>query len=403
MFCTKCGTLINDGENFCTGCGARVEDIKKEADMPENIAAPAAPETSAEVLQDLPEQNADLSSIVESVLSGNEQDAPTPIIAPPAPSVPEEKPKKAKVKKEKAPKSPRAKSKNSVGIVCRILSVFVCLILFVVLLSTAFVGILKDAFTPQNISSCIENAGIDGILLDGDTISDIVYDNCSQDVLDELGLSRNDIDEIVKAVDFEDITNRLLMPYLNYLLGFTKAPPAMSGSVVTDIMNDNKKVISKVVDDDEIIEFVYSDETRGYVEALAQNFFDSITFDEISDEIEEGAEYARIFADKFFYIFMIILCVLLGLLVLLANKLRFFRALGDIGVVFIVAAVLLCLVYLAYLALPVAVTVPEYILSFFSPVELSLIIRIAAYAVFGIASCIACGIASSVAKKKSKA
>ena len=46
---------------------------------------------------------------------------------------------------------------------------------------------------------------------------------------------------------------------------------------------------------------------------------------------------------------------------------------------------------------------PEYILSFFSPIELSLIIRIAAYAVFGIASCIACAVASSISKKKNKA
>ena len=52
------------------------------------------------------------------------------------------------------------------------------------------------------------------------------------------------------------------------------------------------------------------------------------------------------------------------------------------------------------MAVPLALDIPEYLISFLKPVELSLIIRIAAYAVAGIAGCVACKVASVVAKKK---
>ena len=410
MFCTKCGTKINEGERFCTGCGTKVDDIEREAVFAHEISVSEIPDISensiethatTNTLETTPSEHITNVEVVGDVVEPKAETTPEIIPGATVPFV-EEKIKKEKVKKEKAPKAPKPKT-NKIGIGFRILSAFLCCILFVVVMATALLGTVKGAFNSENIADCIEKAGVDGVSIDGDSVADIVYDNCSRKVLDELNMDREDINAIVKAIDYEDIVNKLLMPYVNYLLGFTKSPPAMGGEVVTDIMNDNKKSISDAIGDEVVVDFVYSEEVNEYIETLAQTFFDNIAFDELGDEIEEGTAAARILSAKLLYVCMIVLCVLVGVLVLLANKLHFFRAIGDAGIVMIVSAIMLSLVYLAYLAVPLAVTVPEYILSFLAPVELALVIRICAYAVVGIGCCVACKIASSVSKKKENA
>lgn len=507
MFCTKCGTKINDGERFCTGCGTKVEDIERDAMVDEVVEqAEAAPETyiepaveenvsdkdsayqieavveqqpaeSAEYVnddadqeyarqeslavdqaedataaqesddsvnqEDIEEKNDDtlpvieqdaacgesteafvveekdeLSDVIEEVHVQPAHDPSTfvapPIVVPEVASEVQEEPEKAeekvqktitkaKVKKEKAqkqPKAPKEKSKTKIGIGFRILSVLLSVLLFAVVLSTALLGTIRGAFNSENIADYIKDIGIESVSIDGESVADIVFDNCSQEVLEDLGLDENDVEEIVEAIDFEDVVDKLVMPYVNYFIGFSKNPPVLTGDVVTDILNDNKKAVSRAIGDDEIVEFVYSDEVNEYIEMVAQSFFENISFDNIDEDIATGTVYVRILSEKFFYICMIVICVLFGLLILLANKLRVFRAMGDIGVVSIIVAIVLGLAYLAYIALPLAIEIPKNIISFLKPVELSLIIRIAAYGVAGIGGCVACKIASVVAKKK---
>ncbi len=476
MFCTKCGTKINDGEKFCTGCGIKVELIEKEASfdpvpetenkeatVPEVVSEPVEALSEAhenfevsecsdtEEISDetavAAEETAEIPASEETATDiGNEavvefaeqeeipnetevqDDAETetePPIIPVIPvqeqtekeaenerenedTVPENKNKKEKRKNEKAPKQ---KPKRKIGIGYRILSFLLCVILFAVMLSTALFGIVRGVFSSETISDCITKIGASEIAFDGESIADIVYDNCSRDALEELGLDKTDVVNIVEAIEFEDVVDGILMPYIDYLLGFSKEVPEIDPKIVTGILEDNKEAIIEATDgyawaSDEdgytAITKIFSDEVTERIEAQASVVFESISLEEMESDFAVGNVYARILSEKFFYICMIVICVLFGLLVFLANKLRFFRAIGDIGVVAIVVAVLLGIIYVAYTALPLVIDVPSYILSFFNSFEFLLIVRIAAYGVAGIVACVACKIASVAAAKKEK-
>ena len=450
MFCIKCGTKINDGEKFCTGCGTKVEFIeddtalnpvdeqKKELDTVNDIPAEEAVTVSGEdgdeeeqevsVISDEESETACADNLEVEVEDQNEfltendnvisdecceepKSGDENVTEAVLPIVPENLQKEEAettveqnvVEEDQTKKNENDKnSQSKIGIGYRILSWLLCIILFVVVLSTSLFGIVREVFSSENISDFITKIGASEIVVDGESIADIVYDNCTTQGLEKLNLDRDDVVGIVEAIEFEDVVDGILMPYVDYLLGFSMKVPSVDPTVITDILKDNKNSIIDAVGNDVDVELLFSDEVSQKIEAQAGRVFDNISLTEIEDEFAVGNVYARIISEKFFYICMIVICVLFGLLVLLANKLRFFRAIGDMGIVAIVVAVILGISYVVCTALPLVVKVPAYVDSLTGKLEFSLIIRMAGYAAAGVIACVACKIASVVAAKKEK-
>ena len=51
MFCSKCGSPIEEGARFCTACGAPVEDVQPAPAQPEAVQQPVQPEPVQQPVQ----------------------------------------------------------------------------------------------------------------------------------------------------------------------------------------------------------------------------------------------------------------------------------------------------------------------------------------------------------------
>ena len=317
MFCTNCGTRLDDDILFCPNCGTRIAheateeknaEVKEEEkpaevkaeEKPAEVKAEEKPvETKAEEapVQVTPEPVAEVNKTTEAQTV---QPAPAP---QPAQTAPEPQPAQTAPAPQPAPVSQPASDKKATAKEKKkglhpkpsggkvFLSILLCLLIFLTTVFAGVLGTLRICLSEKNLRSTMEKMDVTQLTMpdlkggEAKPLVDFLEDASGFDFEKTAGIQKKDLEKfLAKPYLLEEITD-ILVGYVNYFMT-GKEPDAIT-------KKDFIKFIEKHNDD--ILEltgfsFVYKDPATGenkVYDVDIANAFKDLGTDEVTPEFIE--------------------------------------------------------------------------------------------------------------------
>lgn len=222
MYCGKCGHNVPDGVKFCPKCGHGMPQKKQQAPQPKPVEHKA---------ESMPVQ---------------QPKTPTPVNQP--------KP----VKKEKS------------SIASRIISIILCIFLFVFSSSAMTVGIARMVLSKSNVKAICSEVKLSdvNIVYKGKTLylTDFIMDVVSEDAVEKYGISKKDVEKILDNKTINNYIEDATVEYVAYI-AFGEEPEILDVDSILGMIKD----CSKVIYDETGFEFTDAD------------------FEDLEDELKNGS------------------------------------------------------------------------------------------------------------------
>ena len=343
MFCVGCGNKIESSYKFCEICGTKNRSYVKDAVDPPYV------EHQPEVSVDTPIQQADTPEInihqeipvevAEPQFGASIESQINTEVAASQETTANEMTMLNKLD-EVSNEQVTDKHVKKIGIGVKIASV--CL--SILALSTK---VMKKAFQKIDyINIELDNILVDGwsYIYEGDTAADIIYNVLYDRTF--LGLSKNEVEEILEKATFSDYLSDKLSQYAKYAISGSRTNEISAREIVR-LVEDNKDVFEDVAG----IEISSSD-LKGLERYLKEEeILESISLDNIDTIIEENnIEWVhKLFANTTLMIAVIVSGIfLLGLIIWISYLHRSIKApLSYIGIPILIVGFLFTLVMLA--------------------------------------------------------
>jgi hypothetical protein len=380
--CNIENNLQDEKQNVCKDNDKISEDLESSAVL--NDYNLGGVDSKNENLQDISEENTTETAVEKETKTLTNSDNGVVVL----------KSEESYSGEQKAAKSTKSKK---IGIGFRILAAFICIILFISVFSTSLYGAFRSWILSDSLQTAIYEIDISDIKINGKDISQIIYENCSEDTINKYNLSEYDIDRLLKKIDTQEAVNVIVMPYLDYFSGKSAQFPEISAQDIVGIIESNEDVIEEVLDRR------LDDDDYDYIKNEAEMAFAGLSEQSFKEYSGVAPRFARMFAEWYLYAAMIFVCVILGILVWLANKRRIARTLGDIGGVMITVAVFLLIVLGFIVVVPVVLNIPDVIISYTNSLRDCIAVRALVFAAAGFLSCMIYWIYSFVERKKNNA
>ncbi|NLK03107.1 MAG: zinc ribbon domain-containing protein [Clostridiales bacterium] len=359
MFCVGCGNKIESSYKFCEICGTKNRSYVKDAVDPPYV------EHQPEVSVDTPIQQADTPEInihqeipvevAEPQFGASIESQINTEVAASQETTANEMTMLNKLD-EVSNEQVTDKHVKKIGIGVKIASVclsILALIVTLLFLSTLFVKtslstkVMKKAFQKIDyINIELDNILVDGwsYIYEGDTAADIIYNVLYDRTF--LGLSKNEVEEILEKATFSDYLSDKLSQYAKYAISGSRTNEISAREIVR-LVEDNKDVFEDVAG----IEISSSD-LKGLERYLKEEeILESISLDNIDTIIEENnIEWVhKLFANTTLMIAVIVSGIfLLGLIIWISYLHRSIKApLSYIGIPILIVGFLFTLVMLA--------------------------------------------------------
>ena len=324
MFCTNCGTRLDDDILFCPNCGTKIareateekpaevkaEEKPAEAKAEEKPAEAKAEEKPVEAkAEEKPvEVKAEEKPVEEKPVETKAEEAPVQVTPEPVAEVnktteaqtvqPAPAPQPAPVSQPASDKKATAKEKKkglhpkpSGGKV--FLSILICLLIFLITIFAGVLGTLRLSLSEKNLRSTMEKMDVSTLTMpdlnggEAKPLVDFLEDASGFDFEKTAGVQKKDLEKfLAKPYLMEQITD-IVVDYLNYFMN-GKEPEAIT-------KKDFLKFIEKHNDD--ILEltgfsFVYKDPATGenkVYDVDIANAFKDLGTDEVTPKFIEDS------------------------------------------------------------------------------------------------------------------
>ena len=312
MFCTNCGTRLDDDILFCPNCGTKIareatEDKPAEVKAEEKPVEAKAEEKPVEVkaeekpvevkaeekpvevkAEEKPVEVKAEEKPVEVKTEAPVQGTPEPVVQPAQPApVPQATPVEKAAKEKKKGLHP----KPSGGKV--FLSILLCLLIFLITVFAGVLGTLRLSFSEKNLRSTMEKMDVAELTMpdlnggESKPLVDFLEDASGFDFEKTAGIQKKDLEKfLAKPYLMEEITD-IVVGYVNYFMS-GKEPEAIT-------KKDFVKFIEKHNDD--ILEltgfsFIYKDPATGadkVYDVDIANAFKDLGTDEVTPKFLEDS------------------------------------------------------------------------------------------------------------------
>ncbi|MCR4600011.1 MAG: zinc-ribbon domain-containing protein [Acetatifactor sp.] len=343
MFCTNCGTKLDDDVLFCPNCGTKLAKAQEPAAEPEKPAEAPKPveEKPVEAAKPVEEEKpAEPEKPAEEVKPA--EPAPAPVapapVAPVAPAAPAAEPAKpAKEKKAKA-----AVAKPSGGKV--FLSILLCILIFVATVGAGALGVVRMSLTEKNVRDTFGKIDISTVTLpDGNeevSLVDFLETASGFDFERTAGISKKDLEKfLAKPYIMEEVSN-VVVNYLQYFMDGKELEAFSKKDMIKFIEKHNDDILDLTG-----FSFVYKDPSTGESKVYdvdINNAFKDLGTEEVTiDFIEEkaGMNFGLIKFALSMTMLIILGCValLLVILVLVINGKTIYSGFSFTGMTWILS------------------------------------------------------------------
>ena len=271
----------------------------------------------------------------------------------------------------------RTSEKASVGVPTglRILSAFLCLLLFSFALSASFIGLAKPLLNSDTLIHAAENISPAALRIDGETFARFLYDACDAETREQYALNEEKIEALLNDLDLSSFLENIVKPYLAYLFGETDTAPQIDAEdVVREIKRCEDAVYRytgyRLTDADY---HVMENEIRTVLDEIAPYRIPQGTF---SFVVRFGLAYLG-----FAYGVLIALSVVMLLLVFLSNRMRLHESSLHLTVTFFACAFIFLLIFGGFLGFTTGTATAS---AFIAPALVPCAVRAGGYLLLGI-------------------
>ena len=344
MFCTNCGTRLDDDALFCPNCGTRLKTIEeKPEEKPEEVKAEEKPAEKPEEAK-TEEKPAEKPEEVKA----EEKPAPVPPEMPAAPAAPAAPEVPSDGKADKKAKKAGLHPKPSGG--KKFLSVLLCIMIFAATVMAGLVLALRMSCSGANIRKTLENLDVASITMpdpeskEAVSLMDFLESASGFNFEKTAGIKKADLEKFLEKPYVLELFTDTVVGYVNYFMD-GKTPDAFT-------KKDALKFIEKHNDDLYSLtgfSFVYQDPSTGkslVYDVDVSNAFKDLGTDEVTPEFLEkklGISFAP-FKFAFSLIGVIVfaaVAVFFSLLVLLLHKKTKHSGYSFVGMTIILSGIVI--------------------------------------------------------------
>ncbi len=245
MFCPKCGSPLESDAKFCPKCGASVAEQAVKA---------SAPDVDRTVAADGPEYVAPGKTYQQAVppqASQYSQTPPQP--APPQPAPPQPAPPQpapgqnyytgARQTPPNRPPQPTAKRAlaqyEKPSVAARILSVFICILIFSFSSSIVMIGVVRSNFSEESIRQKMNKGEISTLTLKDNgnekKLPSFVIDNVNQKLLDQFNITEESVSGILDSEEVKGLVGDLMIDYAKLFVFGESTEHLNEDMIVSDI------------------------------------------------------------------------------------------------------------------------------------------------------------------------
>ncbi len=420
MNCPKCRAVVDGESKFCTSCGHDLSSVAVTAyTSAATDDAVQLPKTNAVHSGDL--GNTYASSHDHSYKAGADsfEKKNTKFISG---GFPGEKKKSNFL--AVAPK---------LGFGYRVLSFFLCLVLFFAIMTASGVGVLKSFVSPEVLDDSAKDIDVAELEFNGKSISEIIYDSCSKEIRNRYYIKDEKvIEDILEAVDFDEAMDDVVRPSIDYAIGRKEKIDAEKlANKIIKVYDENVDVIAeqleKRIPHEEWLDYNYElnfgndkvivlnpgeklrsnlklqDASKELIIKETENIVKN--YENIKRDnrflIDTITGWIRLVYEPMFYIGLILLCVLLFGLIFLSNKFRLFSTLNSVGIVSIISGTYFALLFAGgAIVKRMFKNIPQLLLDFLAPVSSAVLTRMIIFLVAGIVLCVVSNVVAASLNKK---
>lgn len=324
MICEKCGKVSPDSARFCGFCGAALPTVSSEQEkgaMPEADAAPEKTETREELSGAVTETLTKPEAETETDTAPEAEDMGTVLLTDT---------KQYEFSADEAPaddlKPKKTGKKVPIGL--RILSAFLCIILFALAASASCVGIARGLLNENNLMNAVSQMSLSDVTIRGESLAKMIYDSCDADKVERYGLTERGIKRLLDDVDVNSALENLVLPYVRYMLGKENRLPDIEAKDIIREVKHNEKVIYKVLN------YQLSEADYEVMERELAQVLDGLDLEKTIDEAVSEAARAVTRYITVIYGILIALSVVLVLLVFVCNRMSLRESTQHLAVAF---------------------------------------------------------------------
>ena len=198
MFCGKCGHNVPDGVKFCPKCGHSMAQKKQQAQQPNPVE---------HKVESMPVQ---------------QPKTPTPVSQP----------------------KPMKKEKSSIG--SRIVSIILCIFLFIFSLSAMTVGVTRTVLSKSNVRAICSEVELSkvNVVYNGKSVylTDFIMGVVSEDAVERYGISKKNVEKILDNKTINNYIEDATVEYVAYI-AFGEEPEILDTESILNMIRDCSGVI----------------------------------------------------------------------------------------------------------------------------------------------------------------
>ena len=336
LFCSNCGTRLNEGARFCHGCGAAVspapEPVPQPAPIPQPVPAPVfQPEPMP---QPVPAPVPQPEPMPQPVPAPVPQPEPMPQPAPePVPA-----PKPVQPPKQKKTWTRPANSPRTAGAVVLCVLIFLCSFLSIVLLNVQ--SLTSQDILEQSLEEMVLNLDLTRIQASdvlsnaepGTSVAELIAQEIEKSYVVEVDVDEDDVQEFLEESSFLPFIAEKISEYADDIRNDRRGT-GITERELENLLWENEDEIEDLVG----MPLTQTDVDNVVAKADTQGLMKSLRAKTLKNDIPVAYSALQIALSEITVIVLVVLMILMALLVAKIYKWNIFQACGSVGTVLTVS------------------------------------------------------------------